>query len=75
MQYYGFCPPADNAVEAVMRTSLQDALPKAVVERCMVEQKVSTKELLLETMKNTLPRYHTVRVALLDSIESQNVQK
>eukprot|EP00971_Amphidinium_carterae_P209199 4150091-Amphidinium_carterae.1 len=61
MQYYGFCPPADNAVEAVMRTSLQDALPKAVVERCMVEQKVSTKELLLETMKNTLPRYHTVR--------------
>eukprot|EP00971_Amphidinium_carterae_P127590 2527960-Amphidinium_carterae.2 len=26
-------------------------------------------------MKNTLPRYHTMRVALLDSIENQNVQK
>eukprot|EP00971_Amphidinium_carterae_P112475 2227325-Amphidinium_carterae.2 len=26
-------------------------------------------------MKNTLPRYHTVRVALLDSIKNQNVQK
>eukprot|EP00971_Amphidinium_carterae_P334561 6469912-Amphidinium_carterae.1 len=26
-------------------------------------------------MKHVLPRYHTVRMALLDSIESQNVPK
>eukprot|EP00971_Amphidinium_carterae_P242723 4819634-Amphidinium_carterae.1 len=26
-------------------------------------------------MKNVLPKYHTVRVALLDSIENQAVQK
>eukprot|EP00971_Amphidinium_carterae_P181552 3601864-Amphidinium_carterae.1 len=58
---YGYCPVPDNAVEAVLRTCLQEALPKPVVERCMVEQKVSSKDLLLETMKNVLPKYHTVR--------------
>eukprot|EP00971_Amphidinium_carterae_P018445 363994-Amphidinium_carterae.1 len=53
---------------------LQEALPKSVVDRCMVEQRVSSKELLLEATKNVLPRYHTVRVALLilDSIETQS---
>eukprot|EP00971_Amphidinium_carterae_P118103 2339779-Amphidinium_carterae.5 len=72
---YGYCPVPDNVVEAVLQTCPQEALPNPVVERCMVEQKVSSKDLLLETMKNVLPQYHTVRVALLDSIENQAVQK
>eukprot|EP00971_Amphidinium_carterae_P015177 299943-Amphidinium_carterae.2 len=29
---YGYCPVPDNAVEAVLRTCLQEALPKPVVE-------------------------------------------
>eukprot|EP00971_Amphidinium_carterae_P103947 2058584-Amphidinium_carterae.1 len=32
-----------------------------------MEQRVSSKEPLLEAMKNILPRYHTVRVALLEN--------
>eukprot|EP00971_Amphidinium_carterae_P322464 6408767-Amphidinium_carterae.1 len=41
----------------------------------MVEQRVSSKELLLETMKHVMPKYHTVRVALLDVIEVQVTAK
>eukprot|EP00971_Amphidinium_carterae_P024258 478740-Amphidinium_carterae.2 len=36
MPLYGFCPAPENAVEAVLRTCLQEVLPKNVVERCMV---------------------------------------
>eukprot|EP00971_Amphidinium_carterae_P221500 4396963-Amphidinium_carterae.1 len=75
MPMYGFCPPPENSVEAVLRTCLQDVLPKGVVDKCMVDQKVSSKELLLETMKAVMPKYHTVRVALLDSMENQNIPK
>eukprot|EP00971_Amphidinium_carterae_P054906 1082113-Amphidinium_carterae.2 len=41
----------------------------------MVEQRVSSKELLLETMRHVMPKYHTVRVALLDAIEVQVTAK
>eukprot|EP00971_Amphidinium_carterae_P217933 4326134-Amphidinium_carterae.1 len=72
---YGFCPSPENAVEAILRTCLQDVLPQGVIERCMMEQKVTSRELLLETMKNVLPKYHTVRVALLDSLEHPSTMK
>eukprot|EP00971_Amphidinium_carterae_P103949 2058585-Amphidinium_carterae.2 len=40
---YGYCPHADNGVEAVLRMCLQEALPESVEDRCMMEQRVSSK--------------------------------
>eukprot|EP00971_Amphidinium_carterae_P128446 2544356-Amphidinium_carterae.3 len=39
------------------------------------EGKVSSLELLLEVMKNYMPRYHIVRIALLDEIEVPSSHK
>eukprot|EP00971_Amphidinium_carterae_P214568 4258093-Amphidinium_carterae.3 len=60
----------NNTFEAVLRSDLLEKVPKTIVEKVYADGRLSSVDILEELMKSVLPAFHTVRVTLLDSIES-----
>eukprot|EP00971_Amphidinium_carterae_P082591 1633835-Amphidinium_carterae.1 len=65
-----FVDTVSSTFEAILRSDLIDRVPKSVVEKIYSEQRISSSEVLEELMKVVLPPFHTVRITLLDSVES-----
>eukprot|EP00971_Amphidinium_carterae_P287665 5710977-Amphidinium_carterae.1 len=65
-----FQEDASSVFEAVLRSDLLERMPRVVVERVYSENRLNSRDILEELMRATLPAFHTVKVTLLDSIET-----